>query len=320
MGMIIKTLIRMRTRASIYVLRALSLVSMLCFTLLFVVRRDPLVSNNQIWQQRTSQIYVWTGNLKINLNKQQEAFNNSFFKINRKSRLWQLFEPEVSCLREVRVGPYGDGSKWVCDPVVLRRKKCMVYSFGSAGLDEYERELWALTNCEIHIFDPSDRAAHMTEKVQEYGAYFHKVGLGDGFDVAKGLWGYTRKQGHESRPTMRLHDIVKMLGHDGKIIDILKVDIEGNEYVAFKHIFDTCDIQIVQLQIELHWYESSENRKIIDVRSEEKNSRIGKQIIEFFRAARNCGYYIFHKEPHPSNFPYCIEYALINTKLSYNIF
>ena len=115
MGIRMKTLIRAP--------RALSLVSMLCFTLFFVVHRDPLVSNNQIWQRRTSWIYVWTGNLKINLNKQQKAFNNSWFKNNRKSRLWQLFEPEVSCLREVRVGSYGDGSKWVCDPVVLRRKK-----------------------------------------------------------------------------------------------------------------------------------------------------------------------------------------------------
>lgn len=46
---------------------------------------------------------------------------------------------------------------------------------------------------------------------------------------------------------------MQQLGHTGRKIDILKVDIEGSEWDAFTNIFHQCDYEnFNQLIIELH--------------------------------------------------------------------
>ena len=66
------------------------------------------------------------------------------------------WEPAFTCLHERRIGRWGDGGKWVCDPHRITLKKaadpCLVYSVGSNNDFSFEE---AVPNdismdCEIH--------------------------------------------------------------------------------------------------------------------------------------------------------------------------
>ncbi|GBG81408.1 hypothetical protein CBR_g32083 [Chara braunii] len=67
----------------------------------------------------------------------------------------ETWEPLYHCPFEERVGPYGDGGKWMCRVRDYVDPGCVVYSFGSNGHVRWERDVARLTNCEIHIFDPT---------------------------------------------------------------------------------------------------------------------------------------------------------------------
>lgn len=63
-------------------------------------------------------------------------------------------------------------------------------------------------------------------------------------------------QKHIKLPVKTLPTIVKELGHVGRKIDVLKVDVEGSEYALLEHLFDTygCPDFIEQLTLEWHHF------------------------------------------------------------------
>jgi hypothetical protein len=68
------------------------------------------------------------------------------------SNSWFRIEPTINCDREELVGRYGDGAKWVCGVRDLSKRACVVYSIGSHGEDQFEREMNRITSCEVCIF------------------------------------------------------------------------------------------------------------------------------------------------------------------------
>ena len=44
-----------------------------------------------------------------------------------------------------------------------------------------------------------------------------------------------------------LSDIMRRLGHEGRILDVLKMDVEGSEYDAFKYLFDKSELPAIHL-------------------------------------------------------------------------
>jgi hypothetical protein len=83
------------------------------------------------------------------------------------------------------------------------------------------------------------------------------------------------------------------LGHEGKVIDLLKIDCEGCEMTTFGTWFDEQTI-IRQIQIEVH------------------GGTAGGSALRFFQFLRQKGYVIFHKEPNTIGCRGdCVEYSFL---------
>ena len=130
-------------------------------------------------------------------------------------------ELAVTCAREERAGPAGEGGKWLCDPNRLRARgaDCLIYSVGSFDDFSFEEAIMrdVSSACEIHVFDHTVS----NPRNKPCGVHFHPWGLG----------GAREPDGSDLKS---LADIVVALGHKGRTIDVLKIDCEGCEW-------STCD-------------------------------------------------------------------------------
>eukprot|EP00928_Gymnodinium_smaydae_P004010 TRINITY_DN11410_c0_g1_i1.p1 TRINITY_DN11410_c0_g1~~TRINITY_DN11410_c0_g1_i1.p1 ORF type:complete len:478 (-),score=36.87 TRINITY_DN11410_c0_g1_i1:38-1471(-) len=114
---------------------------------------------------------------------------------------------------------------------------CIVYSFGSNWDFDFERTVAWLhgARCEIHIFDliEPDRAIQ-PDAFQGFEAKitYHKLPVNDrdGYEFIR-PWAHVLPL---KMRTLTLPSVMKMLGHDR--LDVLKIDIEGNEHRVFSHL------------------------------------------------------------------------------------
>lgn len=243
--------------------------------------------------------------------KQKIALSQRNHHLKAKN-MWFLFEPEVPCVWEERVGPFGDGAKWVCTmPEIESKTDCLVLSFGSAGEDDFEREVSKRTRCMIHIFDPSPAASDMHKKASQYGANFHPLGLGDGKPSSQGLWSRAADRGVQAVELPPLLSILEKVNLTNRRIDILKVDIEGHEFDAFDLALSNCELDIGEILLEIHWCPTGEEPCSA---AKKLDSRIFNRVKSLFSLFRRCGYVIFHKEPNLQGCDgwRCIEYAFVN--------
>ena len=199
------------------------------------------------------------------------------------------WEPVFTCQHERRVGRWGDGGKWVCDPhrITKNKQSCLVYSVGSENDFSFEEGVWldVSPECEIHTFDPT--IGEQPSNLSAGNIHFHP-------------WGLAAQDNGTSKT---LPSIVKDLGHTGREIDILKIDCEGCEWDTYTGWFDGTTT-IRQIQIELHG--GTEEEPPISAQS-------------FMLFLKRKGYVIFHKEP---NIQYsggsCVEYAFLLLNLEKN--
>lgn len=192
-------------------------------------------------------------------------------------------EPDFACQHEMRIGNQGDGGKWICDPHrITARRSCLVYSVGSRGDFSFEEHVLKEIdpNCEIHTFDLDDYAAG----AEKLGIHFHTWGLG-----------VEKPEPNPNFVIKSLQRTINELGHAGKTIDIFKIDCDNCEWETYDSWFEA-DVTLRQIQVEIH-----------------RNPQ--PQIQNFFRAFRNNGYVMFHKEPniaHPLDSPvYAIEFSFL---------
>ena len=148
---------------------------------------------------------------------------------------YDMFEPEANCISderfgsEVRYAAFGDGPKFVCGVDLIasigrKNQGCLVYSVGSSDMFDFEIAVKKHLGCETHTFDPTVTNFHGGEY-----ATFHKWGLGvDGHSSNKRSIDFEEKS---------LSTIYEALGHQGRRINILKIDCEGCEWEAMKDIF-----------------------------------------------------------------------------------
>jgi len=171
------------------------------------------------------------------------------FKTTTGINVWDLFVPTVTCPDLERVGPVGDGGKWVCaldslsNQPVASERSCLMYSFGISNDISFEMEILRRTSCHIHAFDPTigslpfDNYNASLSMAAQQRITFHKLALG----------GHSSSSAeHLLHETMR--GIMGRLGHT--YVDILKVDVEGAEWKAFD---GSPYLPIGQLLIELHY-------------------------------------------------------------------
>jgi hypothetical protein len=215
------------------------------------------------------------------------------------------FEPNFSCRHERRLGVWGDGGKWVCDPHRLPTP-CLVYSVGSNGEASFEAAIHNFApQCEIHTFDPEPRYQQVVENMS--GGHFHAWGIAAQSTTTNPLV-------DDQKLYKTLSETMAALGHTGRTIDILKMNCEGCEWTMVKSLLA---VDIRQILIELHAVRDN---------NVGKNGRRNDHKIpmpaaaQFFADLQRHGYVIFHKEANIQYWDYlsCVEYGFL--KLHPDIF
>lgn len=149
---------------------------------------------------------------------------------------------QVLCRNQTRFGSLGDGGKEICvDNLYKPKGTCLVYSFGSGFKFDFEEAIIHQFRCEVHTFDPSKPLGG--HRIPD-GVTFHLTGLSNRTHINKNNWKMSS-----------LSDIRKSLNQENRTIDILKIDIEGGEWVALPQIFSSGVLKDVkQVSIEVHFY------------------------------------------------------------------
>ena len=200
------------------------------------------------------------------------------------------WEPSFHCALAERLGPSGDGGKWLCDPSRIG-PGCLVYSFGSNNDFGFEVAIKErLPQCEIHTFDhtigehPSNRPSYVS---------FHALGL------AKDV---THSEAEEKLFTLAQH--AAMLGHNNRLIEIMKVDIEGMEVQSVQSWVEDAAPTVRQILIETHL-----------AVSDSQNWPSVSSMEYFFNMLASHGYVVTSKEPNvvaaADGGHCCAEYALL---------
>ena len=181
-------------------------------------------------------------------------------------RMFEGLEPKLVCRsgKSYTTQTEKDADKTVCLGGRLKAESCLVYSFGVDGDFSFENKMVSGTACEIHSFDC----------MWEYGAdskTSKKIPPSDLTRITFHPWCISSKEtlkttkrpeGEEGRVNStkdsgmfyRLHEIKKMLGHSGRILDILKIDVEGDEWEVLDDVLPHGAAEVAsQLIVELHF-------------------------------------------------------------------
>jgi Methyltransferase domain len=240
------------------------------------------------------------------------------------SSFFHHFLPHQQCTELRRIGQCADGSKLIClDQFILpksidtttekyttiralgRNERCIVYSFGSSDDSCFESHMATLTDCEIHIFDPTSR------EIKHPRWTYHSYGLTGHDPTVTTYWNWrTQKQANCTNCPMRtLQQIMFELNHTW--IDILKIDVDGAEWRSLREIYTTMgSIPATQLQLELTG---------LDI-TDEDDSLAGKSagVHTVWEHLIHDNYVIFHIEPNIGSCNYrgksrsvSFEYALM---------
>ncbi|XP_046381672.2 probable methyltransferase-like protein 24 [Haliotis rufescens] len=150
-----------------------------------------------------------------------------------------LDNTDIVCHRKLRMGECGDGGWEICDDKEYRPvKPCIVYSFGINSDFSFDDDTAKSYECDVFSFDPSmKQASHQRSQ----HVRFLKLGI-SGTDKRKGAW-----QLHT------LRSFKKMLNHTGKVIDVLKIDVEFSEWPSLPDMTTSGELfKVKQLLIEYH--------------------------------------------------------------------
>jgi len=193
-------------------------------------------------------------------------------------------EPIYTCLNAERIGPHGEGGKWMCDPQKFRAgAPCLIYSIGSQDDFRWEKAILddVNENCEIHVFDHTVREP----KTKPEQVHYHTWGLAS-----------TQKAGNDMKT---LHAIVRELNHENRVIDVFKIDCEGCEWETFREWFEA-NVTIDEILVEVH-----------TGTMQPANNPPAKDFMSFMKD-RNM--LIHHKEPNVKYSGFdglCVEFALV---------
>jgi hypothetical protein len=148
--------------------------------------------------------------------------------------------PQV-CQHLQRLGRKGsDEERYICSyrkDIAAIKDKCVVFSIGSNNQFEFEESVHEAfpSSCTIHTFDCT---VALPTPPQEVPLQFHKVCLG------------ARKESIDGKAFASLHDMVEMTG--GSQPTLLKMDIEGWEWVALVQIMESAEQAWRERQINIY--------------------------------------------------------------------
>ncbi|XP_050734550.1 uncharacterized protein LOC127007497 isoform X2 [Eriocheir sinensis] len=146
-------------------------------------------------------------------------------------------------------------------------RDCLVYSFGVGNDFTFDTHMQDL-GCEVHAFD-HDNDHEIYDHRLGPTAFFHKTRIG-------AETGYTRFcDAIACNPLIHylaLADITKSLGHQGRRLAYLKMDIEGEEWTVLRQILShppaTATLAATsQLSLEIH-LDLNGNKTVVEKREQ----------------------------------------------------
>ena len=259
--------------------------------------------------------------------RQREA--GAAFAAPNPQTTWYLWPQETSCRgvagefehhRLERIGSLlPDRSKWICNTRALaaQQSRCLVYAFGGHAEVEWDIAMAKHTGCEHYIFDPT-APCHEPNKEKESCEPWAKL-LGPKLIAEHNITSYEPYgiSGHDGKlrwfnhgvPVFTLASIMKRLGHTGRRIDVLKLDIEGSEFDVIPNLVNS-GIEIGQLLIEVHWPLH---------RNEFARQPVHKQTTalhhHFFGVLEELGFAVAHVEFNIACGFTCVEFLWVNRRL-----
>ena len=159
---------------------------------------------------------------------------------------WQTYwDPCVGCAFEDRIGPKGDGGKWICNPQELLRPKCTILSLGSSYDFRFEQAIIDEYDCIVHVYDHTSGPPHIIEEYASQSGFDHRRGCPRGVrDEFRGWCYMTQKAAQhltyhrtaigvaDGAATISLASAVAKLKQAAGVasVSILKFDCEGCEF------------------------------------------------------------------------------------------
>lgn len=190
---------------------------------------------------------------------------------------------------------YKDGWKFTCGLEMIT-EPCVVYSLGSAGNMAFEAAVLAKKpQCELHIFD---------KNTYDLEAWFPKE---KGLNVTFHRAFISKKDDWKFDPPMRsLGSLMAELGHQH--IDILKADIEGDEFEMLSDA--TVSPRTGQLQLDPKAWVPSIGQLQLEVHLRERHKR-EDEYQRLFENIEASGLRLFHKEVNARFDTNCTELSFI---------
>jgi len=200
-------------------------------------------------------------------------------------------------------------TKVLCGHAVLPRP-CLAYSFGSAGDTNFERALKKVApHCDIHTFDPTLSPVAM-KKVQaaevEGILKFHAMGLATFNGFLNLSYGKARPR---PCPVRTMRTIKEGLGHLGRTVDVLKIDIESAEHRLFSG-----GRFAGQAGTERQSFVGKAGQVQLEV-----HARAFHDLLPIVRALRHDGLMLFHKDPSVCRYG-CSEVAFVSAAQAFRAF
>lgn len=184
------------------------------------------------WSNRSScnLVHSYGGSI-LNRTELKRTFRD-YFVYNRSQ--WENTAPAgIDCQYPVCLDPL---------PIAPPSERCLVYSFGIRNEWSFD-DAMADYGCNVYSFDPN---MGVTSHQRSSKIHFFNVGI-SGRDYVAG--------GKRFRKLSSIHKKLQPR-HGKKIIDYLKIDIEGNEWDVIPEIIDSGMLDNVrQLAMEIHLFD-----------------------------------------------------------------
>jgi hypothetical protein len=150
----------------------------------------------------------------------------------RNTKLWYLnnLQPDFTCPHKRRIGGHGDGPKWTCDPHrLLAKKDCLIYSIGSHGHYKWEDAVVAGSpHCEIHVFDTGNYSR--PGDLEMKNIHYHQWGIKSSYNASSKPAQSLQHTATVQPELLTFQQTLTKLGHNGRRIDILKIDCDSCEW------------------------------------------------------------------------------------------
>lgn len=235
----------MRINSRFFVIQIIIIVVIVLFGSYILLSKFPVIQFSDWSSVRQVEIEYWR-NIDVDTMTSQQIIDYFHWSNGSSCKLTHDFGGFL------RIQPKGfDGQKALClDPDVRPTpESCLVYSFGISGDWSFDEDM-ELYGCEIYSFDPTIG----------FNSHFHSKSIRF-YDIGLGGRDHISDQNWRIRTLSSIYNIL-IPKHGDRIIDYLKIDIEGYEWDAITQILSSGMLSKVrQMTAEFHLPSNSSLQK-----------------------------------------------------------